>query len=89
MPKIEDHKFLKLCAELASLLGISLSSARRKVEVSLENGPRANNEERLNMVKKLLNQAKSENSKLKGKSSNTFDDLLQLSGKDIHFMVED
>tara|TARA_Y100001968_G_scaffold208870_1_gene191967 strand:- start:165 stop:338 length:174 start_codon:yes stop_codon:yes gene_type:complete len=33
MPLIEDHDYLKICAQLASSLSISISAARRKVEV--------------------------------------------------------
>ncbi len=34
MATIQDHDFVKICAELASCLSISLSSARRKVELA-------------------------------------------------------
>ena len=34
MPLIEDHHYLKICAQLASSLSISISAARRKVEVA-------------------------------------------------------
>ena len=34
MPLIEDHHYLKICAQLASSLSISIAAARRKVEVA-------------------------------------------------------
>ena len=34
MPLIEDHHYLKLCAQLASYLSISIAAARRKVELA-------------------------------------------------------
>ena len=34
MPLIEDQNYLKICAQLASSLSISISAARRKVEVA-------------------------------------------------------
>ena len=34
MPAIEDHSYLKLCAQLASFFSISIASARRKVEIA-------------------------------------------------------
>ena len=33
MPPIDDHSYLKICAQLASSLSISLAAARRKVEL--------------------------------------------------------
>ena len=33
MAALQDHEYLKLCAQLASYLSISLSSARRRVEL--------------------------------------------------------
>ena len=34
MSAIQDHDYLRLCAELATQLGISQSSARRRVELA-------------------------------------------------------
>ena len=31
MPTIEDHSFLKICAQLASCLSISISAAKKKI----------------------------------------------------------
>ena len=90
MPTIEDHSYLKVCAELASSLSISLSSARRKVELALAQKGKKGLDERKAMAEKLLKAAllESEQNKDKGASSQ-LDELLQVLAEDENFMIED
>tara|TARA_B100000700_G_C14533759_1_gene618763 strand:+ start:188 stop:460 length:273 start_codon:yes stop_codon:yes gene_type:complete len=90
MPTIEDHSYLKVCAELASCLSISLSSARRKVEIALAKEGQQGLNERKTMAKKLLKAACLDSEKNNGKTaSSELDDLLKALAEDENFMIED
>tara|TARA_B100000700_G_C14319866_1_gene523145 strand:+ start:267 stop:539 length:273 start_codon:yes stop_codon:yes gene_type:complete len=90
MPKIEDHSYLKVCAELASCLSISLSSARRKIEIELAKEGKKTLNERKAMADKLLKEALLDSEKNKtNNASSQLDKLLEALGKDENFMIED
>tara|TARA_Y100001968_G_scaffold47153_1_gene37368 strand:+ start:27497 stop:27769 length:273 start_codon:yes stop_codon:yes gene_type:complete len=90
MPSIEDHSYLKICAELASCLSISLSSARRKVELAVAKEGKKGLDERKSMAKNLLKSAllDCKNNKAQGANSQ-LDELLQALAQDENFMIED
>ena len=55
---LEDHVYMKLCAELASCLSVSLASARRQVElVAARDGVKDLNERKL-IAQRLLDEAR-------------------------------
>ena len=89
MPKIEDHSYLKICAELASCLSISLASARRKVEIAVAREGENGLDERKDMAEKLLKLALKNSSEGKKVASTQLDKLLTALAEEENFMVED
>tara|TARA_B100000700_G_C14582232_1_gene640725 strand:- start:61 stop:330 length:270 start_codon:yes stop_codon:yes gene_type:complete len=89
MSPIDDHSYLKVCAELASCLSISLSSARRKVDLAVSKKGLKGLEERKNMAEILLKEAKI-NASAEGEAANAkLDNLLSALSEEENFMVED
>ena len=63
MPAIQDHDYLRLCAELATQLGISQSSARRRVELAANQTGAKDLTSRKEVATTLLADAQNERSK--------------------------
>ena len=84
MPAIQDHNYLRLCAELASCLSISQSAARRRVEHEAARSGAKDLMARLQVAANLLEQAKKE-----ATSGEALDQLLEAQPIDQHFMLED
>ncbi len=88
MSAIQDREYLKICAEIASSLSISIASARRKVDlVALKEGAK-DMQSRKTIALRLLNEAKlcTEEG---GKVGANLDQLLEALAEDENFMVED
>lgn len=82
MAALQDPEYVKLCARLASGLGISLSSARRKVDMaSARAGSRAV-EDRRRVAQEMLDE-------LDASSKHELGALLQSSEGNPDFMLED
>ena len=80
---------MKLCAELASRLSISLASARRKVElVAAQDSVKDLNARKL-IAERLLNEAYARNNSEEISPSAQLDDLLEALAEEENFMVED
>tara|TARA_B100000700_G_scaffold87056_1_gene97991 strand:- start:540 stop:806 length:267 start_codon:yes stop_codon:yes gene_type:complete len=88
MPTIEDHNYLKICAQLASSLSISLASAKRQVEFAANRTGKKDLQSRKVIAEKLLKKALSEESS-KDNSANQLDKLLEALASEENFMVED
>ncbi len=90
MAAIDNHEYVRLCAELASCLTVSISAARRKVElVAAKEGAR-DLSSRIEIALRLLKKATSLKEKGEDVSSKQFDQLLLvLSEKEENFMLED
>ncbi len=89
MPLIQDHDYLKLCAELARKLSISLASARRKVDlIAAKEGVR-DLESYKSIVHRLINQLESLKGEGEESSANQLDQLLEALADEENFMVED
>ncbi len=87
MAAIQDRDYLRLCAELASLLSISQASARRRVEQkAAQNGAR-DAETRMAVAASLLDEARAEQAG--GSAGSNLDTLLEAEPLDQHFMLED
>jgi len=84
MAAIQDHNYLRLCAELASCLSISQSAARRRVEHEAARSGARDLQTRLQMASNLLAQAQNEAS-----PGEALDQLLEAQPIDQHFMLED
>ena len=89
MPLIEDHHYLKICAQLASSLSISISSARRKVEVAAAKEGKKDLQSRKEIAQKILDQILSEDPKQSVSASASFDHLLKALKEEENFMLED
>ena len=89
MPLIEDHHYLKICAQLASFLSISISSARRKVEVAAAKEGKKDLQSRKEIAQKILDQILNEDPKQSVSTSASFDHLLKALKEEENFMLED
>ena len=89
MPLIEDHHYLKICAQLASSLSISISSARRKVEVAAAKEGKKDLQSRKEIAQKILDQILNEDPKQSISASASFDNLLKALKEEENFMLED
>ena len=89
MPAIQDHGYLRLCAELGSQLGISQSSARRRVELAASKTGAKDLASRKEVATTLLAEAKNERSKAEDDRGQVLDRLLEAEPLDEKFMLED
>ena len=89
MPLIEDHHYLKICAQLASSLSISISAARRKVEVAAAKEGNKDLQSRKEIAQKILDQITDQDAKYSKSASASFDQLLKALKEEENFMLED
>ena len=89
MPLIEDHQYLKICAQLASYLSISISAARRKVEVAAAKDGKKDLQSRKEIAQKILDQTLNDDKGQNLSASASFDNLLKALKEEENFMLED
>ena len=89
MPLIEDHHYLKICAQLASSLSISIAAARRKVEVAAAKQGKKDLQSRKQIAQDILNKTIENDNKESNSASSSFDNLLKALKEDENFMIED
>ena len=89
MPLIEDHHYLKICAQLASSLSISIAAARRKVEVKAAKEGKKDLQSRKEIAQEMLDQTLYDNQQSSDSASASFDQLLKALKEDENFMIED
>ena len=89
MPLIEDHHYLKICAQLASSLSISISAARRKVEVAAAKEGKKDLQSRKVIAQSFLEQTLNEDTKQSVSAAASFDQLLKALKEEENFMLED
>ena len=88
MYPINDHEYLKICANIAKLLSISLSSAKKKVEIQIAKNGSKTIEEKRKIAQDLLSICEKDNLN-KINSSKILDQLMAtLDGED-NFLTED
>ena len=80
---------MKLCAELASRLSISLASARRKVELVAAKDGFKDLKSRKSIAERLLNEDLIRSQSEDSSSSAQLDELLEALAEEENFMVED
>ena len=80
---------MKLCAELASRLSISLASARRKVELVAAKDGVKDLKSRKSIAERLLNEDLIKSQSEDCSSSAQLDELLEALAEEENFMVED
>ena len=88
MYPINDREYLTICAKIASEMSISLSSAKKKVEIQISRNSSKTIEEKRKIASDVLDLCKKENSN--GSSSvQLFDELMESLNNDDNFLVED
>ena len=88
MYPINDREYLKICAKIASEMSISLSSAKKKVEIQISQQNSKTIEEKRKIASEVLEFCKKENSNGYG-SVQLFDELMESLNDDDNFLVED
>ena len=84
MAAIQDHAYVKICAELASVLGISLASARRRVDQTAAKEGTKDPIRRRELAQEMLDEANRE-----ANTSECLDALLSSTEGDGNFLLED
>ena len=88
MYPINDREFLKICADIASLMSISLASAKKKVEIQITNKACKTIDEKRKVAKEVYENCKKDSANDLN-SIKVLDELMQaLDGND-DFLVED
>jgi len=88
MYPIKDRQYLKICAEIAKLMSISLSSAKKKVEIQIAKEGSQTIQEKIKVAQNLLEICeKNEGDKLS--SSKILDKLMGTLDNEDNFLTED
>ena len=88
MYPINDRQYLKICAEIANIMSISLSSAKKKVEIKISKEGSKTIQEKIQVAKNLLEICeKNERDKLS--SSRILDKLMETINDEDNFLTED
>ena len=88
MYPINDRQYLSICSEIANLLSVSLSSAKKKVEIQIAKKGSNTIEEKRQVAQDLLKLYKKDNEK-KLSSSKILDKLMSTLENEDNFMTED
>ena len=88
MYPINDRKYLAICSQIATLLSVSLSSAKKKVEIQIAKKGSNTIEEKREVAQDLLKSCEKENGN-KLSSSKILDKLMSALEKEDNFMTED
>lgn len=88
MYPINDRQYLAICSEIANLLSVSLSSAKKKVEIQIAKQGSKTIEEKRKVAKDLLKLCEKDNKK-KLSSSKILDKLMSTLENEDNFMTED
>ena len=88
MYPINDREFLKICADIASVMSISIASAKKKVEIKIANQACKTMDEKRKVAKEVYESCKKDGANDLN-SIKVLDNLMQsLDGND-NFLVED
>ena len=88
MYPINDREYLAICSKIANLLSISLSSAKKKVEIQIAKKGSKTIEEKREVAQELLKVCEKENGN-KLSSSKILDKLMSTLENEDNFMTED
>ena len=88
MYPVNDRQYLATCSEIARLLSISLSSAKKKVEIQIAKKGSNSLEEKRQIAEDLLKQCEKDNVN-KLSSSKILDKLMSTLENEDNFMTED
>ena len=88
MYPINDRQYLKICAKIAKFMSISLSSAKKKVEIQIAQEGCKTIQEKIQVAQNLLEICeKNEGDKLS--SSRILDKLMETLDDEDNFLTED
>ena len=88
MYPINDRQYLKICAKIAKFMSISLSSAKKKVEIQIAKEGSKTIEEKIQVAQNLLEICeKNQGEKLC--SSRILDKLMETLDDEDNFLTED
>ena len=88
MYPINDRQYLATCSEIAKLLSVSLSSAKKKVEIQIAKKGSKTIEEKKQVAKDLLKKCKNDNGN-KLSSPKVLDKLMSTLENEDNFITED
>ena len=88
MYPINDRQYLAICSEIAKLMSVSLSSAKKKVEIQIAKNGSKTIEEKRKVAQELLKIIENDKSK-KFSSSKILDTLMSTMENEDNFMTED
>jgi len=88
MYPINDREYLKTCAEIAKLMSISLSSAKKKVEIEIAKKGSKTIDEKRKVAQDILEICKKDGI-TKLSSSRILDTLLKSLDNEDNFLTED
>ena len=89
MAAIQDQNYVKLCAQLATRLSISLASARRRVDQAAAREGRRDVEGRRAMAQSLLDALDNDSDGSNADNPERLNSLLSVSEGDGNFIIED
>ena len=89
MAAIQDQNYVKLCAQLAPRLSISLASARRRVDQAAAREGRRDVEGRRAMAQSLLDALDNDTDESNADNPERLNSLLSVSEGDGNFIIED
>ena len=89
MAGIKEHDYLKVCAELASCLSISISAASKKIDLAAAREGAKDLSSRKQIAEALVKKAKSISNKDNASMANQLDDLLEALAEEENFLLED
>ena len=88
MYPINDRQYLSICSEIANLLSVSLSSAKKKVEIQIAKKGSKTIEEKRQVAQDLLKTCENDNGN-KLSSSKILDKLMSTLENEDNFITED
>ena len=88
MYPINDRQYLLTCSKIANLLSVSLSSAKKKVEIQIAKKGSKTIEEKRQVAQSLLRTCERESGN-KLRSSKILDKLMSTIEKEDNFITED
>ncbi len=89
MSSIKEHDYLKVCAQLASCLSISISAAKKKVDLAAASQGAKDISSRKSIATKILEEARKNALVEATNTTNRLDSLLEALAEEENFMVED
>ena len=88
MYPVNDRQYLAICSKIAALLSISLSSAKKRVEIEIAKKGSKTIEEKKEVAKDILKLCEKDNGN-KLSSSKILDKLMSTLENEDNFMTED